>query len=172
MAEANALVVFHSRSGITRRIAQAVAESLQADIEEIVDLKKRTGLFGFLGAGRDAMRRACSPIGEPVNDPADYDIVIVGSPVWVGRMSSPVRSYLSRHRGRFRGIAFFCTCGGKNNDVALFAEMAEVADCTPRAVMMVTDAEEAKGTEWDKVRAFLESLAGPMGANRDVRRSA
>ena len=161
MPEANALVVFHSRSGTTRRIARAVADSLKADIEEITDLKKRTGLFGFLGAGRDAWRRNCSPIGDTAKDPADYDMVIVGSPVWVGRMSSPVRSYLTRHRGRFKAIAFFCTCGGKNDDLALFAEMAEVADATPRAVLVVTDAEEAKGTEWGKVRAFEEAVAGP-----------
>ncbi len=170
--EASALVVFHSRSGITARIAGAVADSLKADLEEIIDLKKRAGLFGMLGACRDALRRACTPIEEAVKDPADYDIVIVGTPVWVGRMSSPVRSYLTRHRGRFNAIAFFCTCGGKNNDVALFAEMADVADCTPRAVLVVTDAEEEKGTEWDKVRVFEDAVTGPDPSDPGVRRSA
>ncbi len=172
MADARLLVVFHSRSGTTRRIAHAIAESLGADIEEIADLKKRTGLFGYLGAGRDAMRRACSPIGEPTRNPADYDLVIVGSPIWVGRMSSPVRSYLTRYRGQFKAAGFFCTCGGKNNESALFADMAEAADCTPRAVLVVTDAEVAKGTEWDKVRTFEESVAGPEQTGTEERRSA
>ena len=172
MAGARFLVVFHSRSGTTRRVAQAIADSLGADIEEIADLKKRSGLFGFLSAGRDAMRRACTPIGDMSKNAAEYDLVIVGSPVWVGRMSSPVRSFLTRHRGRLKAVGFFCTCGGKNNESALFADMAEAADCTPRAVLAVTDAEVAKGTEWDKVRTFEDSVTGPAEAGPEVRRSA
>lgn len=172
MAEARVLVAFHSRSGTTRRIAHAIADSLKSDVEEIVDLKKRTGVFGYLGAGRDAMRRGLTPIGEPTSDPAGYDLVIVGSPVWVGRMSSPVRSYLDRHRGKFKAVGFFCTCGGKNNDTALFADMAEVSGCAPRAVLVVTDAEEAKGEEWDKVRTFEESVADTQSDDAEVRRTA
>jgi len=172
MAEARILVVFHSRTGTTRRVAQAIADSLKADIEEIVDRKQRTGLFGYLGAGRDAMRRRLTPIGEPARDPSGYDLVIVGTPIWVGRMSSPVRSYLDRHRGRFAAAGFFCTCGGRNNEGALFADMAEVSGCAPRAVLVVTDAEEAKGAEWARVRTFEESVAGGHCEDAGVRRTA
>lgn len=172
MAKARILVVFHSRTGTTRRVAQAIADSLKADIEEIVDRKKRTGPFGYLGAGRDALRRRLTPIGEPARDPSDYDFVVVGTPIWVGRMSSPVRTYLDRHRGRFAAAGYFCTCGGKNNDAALFADMAEVSGCIPRAVLAVTDAEEAKGAEWEKVRAFEESVAGGQFEDAGVRRTA
>lgn len=172
MADASVLVVFHSRTGTTRRVAQAIADSLKADIGEIVDLKKRTGLFGYLGAGRDALRRTLTPIDEPTNDPTEYDLVIVGTPVWAGRMSSPARSYLDRHNGRFGAVGFFCTCGGKNNEAALFADMAEVAGCAPRAVLAVTDAEESKGNAWEKVRAFEEALAGSASGGTAAKRTA
>lgn len=169
MAPSRVLVVFHSRSGITRRVADAIAGSLRAETEEIADLKTRSGLLGYLGAGRDAWRRTLTPIGEPDRDPADYDLVIVGTPVWVGRMSSPTRSYLDRHRGRFPAIAFFCTCGGKNDEEALFADMAAVAGCEPRAVLAVSDAEEAKGAAWEKIRGFEEAVSRPAA---DARESA
>ena len=172
MAGSRVLVVFHSRSGTTRRIARAIADSLEADVEEIIDLKPRTGLFGYLGAGLDAIRRRCTPIGDVARDPAEYDLVIVGSPVWVGRMSSPVRSYLDRNRGKFKAAGFFCTCGGNTNDAAPFAEMAEIAGCTARAVLVVTDAEEARGVEWEKVRDFEESVAGRTTDTAAVRRTA
>lgn len=171
MADARTLVVFHSRSGTTRRVASAIAESLKTDIDEIVDLKKRSGLFGYLGAGRDAWRRSLTPIGEPAKDPAGYELVIVGTPVWVGRMSSPVRSYLDRYKGRFGAVGFFCTCGGKNDEAALFADMAEEAGCAPRAVLAVTDAEEAKGMAWEKVRGFEEAVTRPA-AEAATRRTA
>ena len=172
MAGSRVLVVFHSRSGTTRRIARAIADSLEADVEEIIDLKARAGLFGYLGAGHDAIRRRCTPIGDLARDPAEYDLVIVGSPVWAGRMSSPVRSYLDRNRGKFKSAGFFCTCGGINNDAALFADMAEIAGCAPRAVLVVTDAEEAKGVEWEKVREFEDAVAGQTADKAAVRRTA
>ena len=172
MADARILVVFYSRTGTTRRVAYAVAESLGAEIEEIADLKNRTGLFGFLGAIRDALGRRCAPIGDPDRDPADYDIVILGSPVWAGRMSSPVRSYLDRSRGRFKAVAFLCTCGGKNDEIALFAEMAEAADSAPTAVVAVTETEVSKGSEWEKVGAFEDSIMAALRSPDSARRSA
>ena len=52
------LVVFHSSSGNTQKVAQAIAESLSADIEQIrevnprrVDIKGK-GLGNFLNMGR------------------------------------------------------------------------------------------------------------------------
>lgn len=172
MADASLLVVFHSRSGTTRRVAHAVAQSLGAEIEEIADLKRRTGLFGLFGAILDALGRRCTPIGEPDRNPADYDIVIIGSPVWNGRMSAPVRSYLDRFRGRFKAIAFLCTSGGKNDENALFAEMADFADCAPKAVVAVTEAEVSEGSEWENVTAFEESIVSALRAPEAARRSA
>ena len=87
-------------------------------------------------------------------------------------MSSPVRTYLDRFRGRFNAVAFFCTCGGENDGIALFADMAEEADCPPSAVLVVTDAEEASGAEWEKVRAFEESVLRPTPMSDNVRRRA
>ena len=172
MADARILVVFYSRTGTTRRVAHAVAQSLGAEIEEIADLKRRTGLFGLFGAIRDALGRRCTPIGEPDRNPADYDIVILGSPVWVGRMSAPVRSYLDRFQGRFKAVAFLCTSGGKNNEIALFADMAEAADCAPTAVVAMTEAEVSKGSEWEKVGAFEDSIMTALRSPEAARRSA
>ena len=37
----NTLVVYYSRTGNTKAIGEAIAEALNADIDEIIDLKKR-----------------------------------------------------------------------------------------------------------------------------------
>ena len=49
------LVVYYSRTGNTRFVAEAVAQSLEADIEEIKDGKNRMGIFGFLRCGYEAI---------------------------------------------------------------------------------------------------------------------
>jgi len=45
------LVVFYSRSGRTKKIAEAISDILKCDKEEIFDLKNRKGIPGFLSAG-------------------------------------------------------------------------------------------------------------------------
>lgn len=52
------LVVFYSRTGNAKFAAETIASELVADIEEIVDLKKRQGALAFMSDGRDAMRGA------------------------------------------------------------------------------------------------------------------
>ena len=49
------LVVYYSRTGNTRFVAEAIAQSLEADIEEIKDGKNRMGVFGFLRRGYEAI---------------------------------------------------------------------------------------------------------------------
>jgi flavodoxin len=60
----NTLVVYYSRTGKTRFVAEKVVAELKADIEEIVDLKNRKGRFGFLKAGYDATRGNGTEIAE------------------------------------------------------------------------------------------------------------
>lgn len=103
------LVVFYSRDGHTRRAAEIIADTLKADIDEVVDKKPRKGIFGFLKAGYDATRGKTTAIIF-TKDPGKYDIVVVGTPVWNGRVTPAVRTYLMRNRRNIKRCVFFATC--------------------------------------------------------------
>ena len=103
------LVVYYSRTGNTRFVAEAVTQSLEADIEEIKDGKNRMGVFGFLRCGYEAIFKKLTDIEVSGKNPEEYDLIIVGSPVWAGRLSSPVRTYLHLHGHKFKNVAFFIT---------------------------------------------------------------
>jgi len=45
------LVVYYSRTGNARFVAETIAAEVGADVEEVLDLKKRSGPLGFLGGG-------------------------------------------------------------------------------------------------------------------------
>jgi menaquinone-dependent protoporphyrinogen IX oxidase len=103
------LVVYYSRTGITRTVAQYVAEALGADVEELIDTKNRKGPLGFVIAGKDAAMKKLVPIEPPKYDPSRYDLVVVGSPVWANTMSSAVRAYLTEHGDKIRAAALLAT---------------------------------------------------------------
>jgi flavodoxin len=46
------LIVYFSKSGTTKKLAEKLANIFKADIETLIDKKKRSGLIGWLtGAG-------------------------------------------------------------------------------------------------------------------------
>ena len=88
------LVVYYSRSSKTQRAAEEVAKNLGADIEGIQDVRSRKGLFGWLRSGSEAARGVLPAIKPTVKDPGQYDLVVLGTPIWASKMSSPLRTWL------------------------------------------------------------------------------
>jgi hypothetical protein len=64
------LVVYYSRTGTTRRIAEALAATLQCDCEAIVAAERYTGYFGLARASIEAMWRRPARIAGAKVDPA------------------------------------------------------------------------------------------------------
>ncbi len=157
------LVVYYSRSGHTKQLAEQLARALSADLEAIADPTDRSGVRGYLRSGFEAGFQRIVPIAECTHDPNDYELVVVGTPVWNMSVSSPVRSYLHRYQDRLRKVAFFCTCGGSGGQRA-FAQMARVCGLAPAATLIVREAELATAEPKiaQLVRQVGESLtAGP-----------
>ncbi len=152
-----ALVVFYSRSGNTRRVAEAIASALEAPMEELHDLRSRAGLIGWLRAGLDAWRSAPTVIAPTREDPTDYDLIIIGTPIWAGRMTPAVRAYLLQERDRLEKVAFFSSCDSGNADAA-FAEMRDLIEREPYATVAVSSAEVKDGGYTQQVGMFVHEL--------------
>ncbi|MFZ4397620.1 MAG: flavodoxin family protein, partial [Kiritimatiellia bacterium] len=107
------LVVFYSRTGHTRKVAEKLAGLLGAETEELIESgKDRAGVLGFMKAGRDAMLKRAVELASVTKDPASFDLVVLGSPVWAFTMCPAIRAYAAGHAGAIRKAAFFCTHGG------------------------------------------------------------
>jgi flavodoxin len=145
MSEAKVLVVYFSRTGTTRLLASTIARMLGADLEEICDCSDREGAGGYLRSLVDAIRKRPTEIVPAGLSVSAYDLVVIGSPVWAGSVSAPVRSYLIENRARLPQIAFFCSYGGRGADKAL-REMRQLVGKPPVAECKVTAAEAHRGT--------------------------
>ncbi len=120
------LIVYYSRSGYTRRVAHALAAAGHADLEEIRPIRDYPGTAGIIRALRDTLLRR-EPALEPLHHcPADYQTVLIGGPVWAGRMAAPVRSFVATYGQGCQRLASFCTMAGSGGD-AVFDAIARLA---------------------------------------------
>lgn len=105
------LCVYYSRTGNTEKLMREIAQELKCELVKLDDGVDRSGLRGWLRSGMQAMSRRLPEV-KPLKTafPLDlYDLVIVGTPVWAGRCSAPVRSFLSEYGEKLRKTAYVVT---------------------------------------------------------------
>ena len=146
------LVAYYSRTGNTKKIAEKIAEKLQAETDEIVDLKDRNGIVGWLGGGRDAFFKKSTKI-ETKKNPKEYDMVIIGTPVWMGTATPAVKKYLKKYT--FQKVAFFCTFGGDQKNI--FKEMETLSN-KPVATIGLKDKDIENKESREKTEKFCTEL--------------
>ncbi|MCK4308423.1 MAG: hypothetical protein KAW42_00390 [Candidatus Atribacteria bacterium] len=151
------LVVFYSRSGKTKKVAETISNILKCDIEEIFDTKNRKGILGFLSVGTDANLRRLTAIKEIKNNPSLYDLVIIGTPIWSSNISTPIRTYLSLYKEDFKKVAFFCSHLGWETK-KVFKDMENLCQKTPLDLLELTSRQVAKGKYIQKVEQFIKNL--------------
>ncbi|CAB3804782.1 hypothetical protein LMG28688_06069 [Paraburkholderia caffeinitolerans] len=139
-AQPNVLVVYFSRTGMTRRIAELLASEIGADIEPIRQQGKhpaRAGVRGYVRSLIEALGQRQVKVMPATHDVSAYDVVVVGSPVWASHASAPALAWLKENGGQVRRLALFCTLGGHGGQPAL-EQMARTGGKSPLACCEIT----------------------------------
>lgn len=157
MAAQRILIVFYSRSGTTRRIAEALAGELKCDVEEIVDVRSRTSFLGIIRSLIEAMRQRPARIARAKLRPSSYDLVLIGTPVWAWSVASPVRAYLMEHGKNLPHVAFFCTLGNRGSE-RTFAQMQDLIGKAPRAKAAFAMRDVVAGRFPPQLAEFVQAL--------------
>jgi flavodoxin len=154
----SALVVYYSRTGKTKFVAEKIASKLNADIEEVVDLKNRDGWFGWLKAGFDATVGRETEIGEMRKSPRNFKLIVVGTPVWNGRPSSAIKTYLKRNDFSKKNIAIFCTNEGIGKEKALQRTKSLISNVNIVGELGVSKALENQEENESKISDWCNTL--------------
>lgn len=152
------LIVYYSRTGVTAKVATALAQACGADIERIQDLRPRDGAAGFLRSAWQGLRKVPGEIAPPQRRPADYPFILLGTPVWAGQMSAPMRGYILRQREHFRRVGLFCTAGRGEGQDAL-TSMAEMCNKLPVATMCLRQSDVLSGHYQQALADFASEIA-------------
>jgi predicted house-cleaning noncanonical NTP pyrophosphatase (MazG superfamily)/flavodoxin len=111
---------------VNEYLESGVLEEL-ADIEEVIDLKKRGGPVGFLSGGKDATQGKETEIAETKRQPKDYGLILLGTPVWSSSPTPAIRTYISHNDLSGKKVALFFT-SNKDNPKALEKTKALIAN--------------------------------------------
>lgn len=129
------LIVYFSRTGNTRTMAERIRERTGGDIFEIVttppypaDYKECTQQ-----AKRELEQNFRPRLRAPkVANLREYDVVLIGYPVWWGRIPPALMTFLDENDLSGKTIAPFCTHGGSGmsgtEDIRRLASSATILE--------------------------------------------
>lgn len=88
----NIQVVYFSRTGNSKRVAEKIAQQLNSDIIQVDDHKCWKGLIGYIRAGFYATidRKVKITFSSPLK--SDHDCIVV-SPLWAGDTAPAIRAF-------------------------------------------------------------------------------
>lgn len=158
MGNLKTLIVYYSRTGHAEAVVRDVARLTGADVEALDAGSFTRGSFWFLRAMWAAIVGGEPAIATPKHDPRDYDLVVLATPVWVGRPSPPMRVYLRDHAAELPAVAFVLTHGGGDASLT-FEKLEALAGKAPVARVMVSEGERASGAAIDKISRFAALIS-------------
>lgn len=121
-----AQVIFYSRTGRTRNVAETIKDILDCDMLEINDLKDRSGIMGFISGMIDVRKNPTTKISPESVNIEDYDLLFIGSPIWGMKFAPAITTFLDSTTN-FKGkkVVLFVTTSSRIKQSA-FNEYSEI----------------------------------------------
>ena len=106
------LTVYYSNCGNTKNVAENLHSLVGGDIKEIELIEKYpNNIFKMSNLAREQLKSGYLPRVEDI-DISDYDVILVGFPVWNFSVSVPMKSFLKNNNFQDKTIIPFYTCSG------------------------------------------------------------
>ena len=86
------LAVYYSKTGTTKKVADAVVGKLSCDLDELQFDDKANTI-------------------QSSRNPADYGRVIILAPIWAFSLATPMKLYLKKYKADIKTYSLIVTCG-------------------------------------------------------------
>ena len=93
--KSKAIVLYYSRTGDTRVVARSIQEAMDCDLQEIKDLKDRSGIKGFWGGMKDVTNKVKAEIKPQTLNLDAYELIVICSPVWGMHFIPAITTFMS-----------------------------------------------------------------------------
>ncbi len=112
------LITYFSASGVTKKVAEKIAQAVEGDLFEIEPVEKYTeeDLDWTNKESRTTIEMQDKsfrpPIKNKVENLQDYNKVIIGFPVWWYTAPTIINTFIEKNNLEGKEIYVFCTSGG------------------------------------------------------------
>ena len=112
------LVSYFSASGVTKRVAEKIAEAIKGDLFEIEPVEKYTpeDLDWTNKKSRSSVEMQNKSFRPKIKDNnldiSNYDIILIGFPIWWGVAPTVVNTFIESKDLTGKTLIPFCTSGG------------------------------------------------------------
>lgn len=145
-------VIYYSRSGVTKTIADKIQKKFGSDLYSVEPEK---GYGNYLSAviryGRER-KNGSVPLKTRAADFSSYDVVFIGFPVWYGTMPSFLQDYVEAANLSGKRVIPFATAGANGKESSLRTVKEILPDST------VTDYFYATHSQLGNADAWLDGL--------------
>lgn len=152
------LIVYYSRTGTNEKLALEAGGQIKAQVEKLIDKNKRQGMLGFLLSGFDAARKKLTKLAPLANDPADFELVVLATPLWAGSLTPAARTFLTEQRDKLDKLALISVSGIGSGNKKVMADIEATLGKNPVATLLLTEKELKDKSYQAKLKDFLASL--------------
>ena len=153
------LIVYYSLSGNTEAAAKEISGLLDADMMKLETVKAMPKSFAariIVGGGQVAFKHV--PDLKPLDkDPADYDEIILGTPIWNSKGVPAVNAFLKDADAAAKVTSVFILSGGGEIEKCVEALNAQLPNMKNKVSLL--DKKHADSKDNDaKIEQFVKAV--------------
>lgn len=156
-------LVYYSLNGNLRAVAEKIKDGLNAELIELVPKKAYPdkGMIKFMWGGA-AVTFKKKPDLEPYSfSKDDYDLIILGSPVWAGSYTPPLRTFFENNDLSGKQIAVIATSSGGDSAKCIAGiKEAAGADSLVATLSLIDPLTKPSDENETKIKEFIEACKG------------
>ncbi|MFX1467308.1 MAG: flavodoxin family protein [Promethearchaeota archaeon] len=125
------LVVYYSLTGNTKMIAEVITEATGSDILELKPVKEinAESSMKYFWGGYQAIMKLKPKLKNIDKNPLDYNLIILGTPVWAWTYAPPIRSFLAKFNLQGKKVALWtCSAGDGVKAMGRFKDALKDSD--------------------------------------------
>ncbi|MDS1003481.1 flavodoxin [Clostridium sporogenes] len=153
------LVVFYSLEGHTKSIADIIRKELNCDLLELKPEKEipKTGIRKFFWGGKSVIFNEKPTLKNQIPNLNEYDAIFIGTPIWAGKYTPAINTFISQNKIKGKNIGFFA-CHGGGGAKKCFQKLEDILkDNTIIGSIDFIDSEDETERK-DKVKHWLSNI--------------
>lgn len=156
------LIIYYSRSGNTDTIAQYIHNQTGADVVKLETMQPYPEQYRAttIQAKKELEEDFYPELKTKINNIADYDVILIGSPNWWGTLSMPIRAFLHNSDLSNKKIALFITHEGSG----LGRSIEDLNKFQPNAIILESTA--IRGSDVNNSQQKILQWVNKLGINK------